>query len=268
MLYRLQSTGYARAGSLFATMECHLIIRAVIAGSSPGAVYVDHPEQPSAAWVSSAEGCYLAGDPENATFVNALRDMLAVTFLAEPGSDLYLTVDSPRWERQLAFIVPHRSLFREHRRHYTCRSVLLDWRARLPDGYTMRHIDAQLLAEPGLHIPEHIQSWMAANWGSPAAFLANGLGACTLHGDQIVAWSLADCIAGDHCEIGIHTAPAYRRRGLASLTAAAMVEQCLAHGIVAVGWHCGEENTGSWKTAEKVGFVQTGTYVTHYFSAS
>jgi hypothetical protein len=80
----------------------------------------------------------------------------------------------------------------------------------------------------------------------------------------MVSWSITDCISGDRCEIGIYTVPEYREKGLAKLTVAATVEQCLASGLVEVGWHCAEDNVGSWKVAEKVGFEQIKDYVQHY----
>jgi RimJ/RimL family protein N-acetyltransferase len=76
-----------------------------------------------------------------------------------------------------------------------------------------------------------------------------------------VSWSLADCIVGDACEIGIHTAEDYRRQGLATLTAAATVDGCLARGLTAIGWHCDVDNLGSRGVAERVGFRHERDYV-------
>jgi RimJ/RimL family protein N-acetyltransferase len=108
---------------------------------------------------------------------------------------------------------------------------------------------------------------MDGNWGSTAAFLAKGFGFVTLYTKagavQVVSWSLADCRSGDACEIGIHTVKEYRRRGLASITAAAAVEYALSHDFSRVGWHCSEDNLGSIGTAEKVGFERERDYVLH-----
>jgi len=79
-----------------------------------------------------------------------------------------------------------------------------------------------------------------------------------------VSWSLADCRSGDACEIGIHTAEPYRRRGLATLTAAATVEYALSNGFSTVGWQCSEDNLGSIGTAEKVGFERERDYTMWY----
>ena len=81
---------------------------------------------------------------------------------------------------------------------------------------------------------------------------------------QVVSWSLADCRSGDACEIGIHAVKEHRRRGLATITAAAAVEYALSNGYSMVGWQCSEDNLGSVGTAEKVGFERERDYTMWY----
>jgi RimJ/RimL family protein N-acetyltransferase len=71
-------------------------------------------------------------------------------------------------------------------------------------------------------------------------------------------------VSGEGCEIGIRTAPDHRRRGLGGAAAAAAVDDALAHGFAMVGWHCPEENVGSIRTAEKVGFRLEREYAAYY----
>jgi RimJ/RimL family protein N-acetyltransferase len=52
---------------------------------------------------------------------------------------------------------------------------------------------------------------------------------------------------------------------LAAVAVAATAEYCLGHGFSAVGWHCNAQNTGSWKTAEKVGFERGREYAYYYY---
>jgi GNAT superfamily N-acetyltransferase len=85
-----------------------------------------------------------------------------------------------------------------------------------------------------------------------------------LHDKRIVSWSIADCIGGNACEIGIHTHEDYRRQGLATLTAAAAVDYALSSGFRQVGWHCNEYNLGSIGVAEKVGFKLERKYFQYY----
>jgi RimJ/RimL family protein N-acetyltransferase len=66
--------------------------------------------------------------------------------------------------------------------------------------------------------------------------------------------NLADCIVAGRAEIGIETAPEHRRRGLATQVTAAAVAMAFDRGLTEVGWHCNDDNTGSYRTAESVGF--------------
>ena len=50
-----------------------------------------------------------------------------------------------------------------------------------------------------------------------------------------------------------------------AVAVAATVEHCLSSGFTAVGWHCEQDNVGSWKTAEKVGFGRNREYVYYYY---
>ena len=86
----------------------------------------------------------------------------------------------------------------------------------------------------------------------------------TVSASEIVSWSLSDCVSGDRCEIGIRTVPAHRRRGLATVTAAAAVEHALSHSFTVVGWHCPNDNLGSIGTAERVGFRRERDYSAYY----
>ncbi len=218
----------------------------------------------------SPEGCYLAGNSDHGAFNHALREALhGKQLFDEPIEALCFICASESWEKQLAVVIhPHQPI-QIPRRHYICRELKYDWRVNIPDGFAVHRIDEALLNRPGLEIPRHIKGWMVNNWGATADFLQRGFGFVTLHEDaddavRVVSWSLADCRSGDACEIGIHTAEQYRRRGLAALTAAATVEYALSNGFSTVGWQCSENNLGSTGTAEKVGFERERDYTLWY----
>ena len=264
MLEQLSIAEMPIARPLLDGLDDHLILQAVLDGTSPGRVYVDDRRHPTAAFVDSAEGRYLAGSSGNRAFNDALRRMLLETVFAA-GDGAFLGFINPEsWDGALPELVPHQPLLADRRRQYVCRAVRDDWPADLPAGHTIQRIDATLLARTDLHAPDHIFRWMRSNWGSTEAFLQHGFGFCTLHDTAIVCWCLADCVHDDRCEVGIRTAPAYQRRGLATRTVAAAATYALSHGFREVGWHCSDTNNGSWKTAEKVGFIQTSSYIEHY----
>jgi len=260
-MYELIPSQYESVRPLFQPLRFHLTSAAVLDGNSPGRVLVDNPGQPRTAFMLSPEGCYLAGDPDNQVFNSAWHD--AVVLRRELGEDvkvLFLIVHPDGWRQRLSSLLDPHSLEEMNRRHYVCRALRCDWRAHLPDGYTVRRIDRSLLDAARLTVPDHVLGWMENNWGSVDRFLRGGFGFVTVSAGEIVSWSLTDCVSGDACEIGIRTVPAQRRRGLATITAAAAVEHALSHGFTAVGWHCPEDNLGSIGTAEKVGFHRERDY--------
>ena len=71
-MLQLSSHEFEVVRPLFYDLKEHLIIQAVIDGSSPGKIYVDDNVNPTAAFLCSVEGYFLVGDPNNKTFVTDL----------------------------------------------------------------------------------------------------------------------------------------------------------------------------------------------------
>jgi RimJ/RimL family protein N-acetyltransferase len=265
MVQELAKTDYNRVRPLFRSLRYHLTSEAVLDGNNPGRVFVDDPAHPQTVFMASPEGLYLAGNPRTHAFNEALhRAIFDRHILGEAVQALWILADSEAWEEALVDILAPRPPIPQHRRHYLCRAVRTDWRVAVPDGFAVRRVTDALLTHPRLTVPQHITDWIANNWGSTAHFLTRGFGYATLHGDEVVSWSLADCVSGGACEIGIHTASAYRRRGLATATAAAAAEHALSSGYAMVGWQCDEDNLGSIGTAERVGFELERNYTMFY----
>ncbi len=265
MIYELNEADYEKVRPLFQALEYHLTSAAVLDGNCPGKVFVDDPASPQTAFVFSPEGCYLAGNPANDAFNRALNNAIYAGEAFDEKVDALFFVCHPEgWRERLTVVLDPRPPIKMPRRHYVCRELKYDWRADVPDGYAVHRINEPLLNRPGLRIPDHVTNWMKNNWGSTADFLQRGFGLVTIHTDEAVSWSLADCISGDGCEIGIRTLPAYRRRGLAAVTAAAAVDHAFSLGLSLVGWQCPEDNLGSIRTAERVGFEKERDYTMYY----
>jgi len=272
MFKELSCDQFERVKPLFTGFDYSLSIRAAMEGNNPGRIFVDDVEHPRTAFGLTVEGYLLAGEHDNPATLESLRAFIhEKLFTGEVfvnGDDsLSLAVHPEAWEARLPELIPTHEAEKLERYHYLCRELAFDWRAALPDGYTVRRIDRDLLEADDIIIPEAIGEWNDAEeyWGSVENFLTNGIGFCVLHENQIVAQCTADCFAGEQIDIGIVTAPVYRHKGLASIAAAATVEYCLNHGFKAVGWHCNAENVGSWKTAEKVGFKRNREYAYYFY---
>jgi GNAT superfamily N-acetyltransferase len=264
----LPATHYPRIQSLCQGFDFQLIVTGVIEHTSPGRVLVDNPDHPTSCFLSTAEGCFLAGNPNNNVFNIELGKYIHERMSAaktDPADELELifNVSPTEWTTQFATIFPAKTPTLIPRRYYTC--TQLQWKQPVPNTFTIKHITPSLLANPNISIPDHIPSWITSNWGSQEAFMEHGFGFTMLHQNQLVSWSLADCVSGNRCEIGIQTLPEYRRQGLATHTAAASVDYALQHGFTQIGWHTSEDNIGSIKVAEKVGFQRSTEYTWYLF---
>ncbi len=270
MINELTKRDYERVQPLFKELEWNLITSAVIEGTSPGRVYVDRVEQPTTAFMCTVEGYYLAGYDRNDAFNASLNRLIFKRLFAgdtvrENETDVAIGFHPDSWRGKMPIIFHGRLPLTTARRHYVCTELKADhWTDQVPRGFQVQKIDEPLLHMPRLEIPEHLTGWMKTNWGSIDSFLRKGFAFCTLSDKQVVSWSVADCISGDACEIGIHTRESFRGQGLATITAAAAVDYALSNGFQYVGWHCDEYNLPSIKTAEKVGFKLERKYIQFY----
>lgn len=265
MFERLLPEQYSRLAPLVAPLGTqHLIVQALLEGTSPGTIDVDTPAQPQSVYIASAEGRFLLGSPTNSDFNTALRHHFEHLFAGEREAweeELVLTCYPDTWADALRDeILPFRPPFVSQRYYYRFETSKIEWHSQIPPELKLCTVSAELLAQTTLDNHEAILFWVNKNYGSAENFLRHGLGMVLLHDTTIVSWSLTDCAWGDYCEIGIETAEAYRRRGLATLVTAAMVEACQARGWKHIGWHCWHHNLGSIGVAEAVGFRHQVTY--------
>ncbi len=270
IMHELKRRNYSTVLPLFEELEWNLITRAAVEGTSPGRIYADSVAHPRTAFMCTAEGYYLAGNDNNNEFNTSLNKLIFDRIFAgdtvrKDETDVAIGFHPDSWIDKMPTIIQGRIPLTTARRHYICTKLEADnWKNDIPEGFQVNRIDEELLRMPQLELPEHITGWMKTNWGSISSFMKKGFGFCTLHDKYIVSWSLADCVSGNACEIGIHTREDYRRQGLAALTAAATVDYALSSGFRYVGWHCDEYNLPSIKTAEKVGFKLERKYIQCY----
>jgi GNAT superfamily N-acetyltransferase len=97
-------------------------------------------------------------------------------------------------------------------------------------------------------------------WKSKSDFEANSFGFCIFNeADVPLSICYAACVVNNTAEIDVATLSEYQRKGLAKLVVNAFVEYCINDNIVA-NWDCFQDNHGSLKTAESIGFERTMSY--------
>ncbi len=255
MIYELNETDYDKVRPLFRPLvEYAPFCGAVLEGLYSGRVYVDDPARPRTAFMVTRDVWgYLAGDPGNGAFNQALNEAIFARNAVSEDALVLIISCCPEWREQVAVMCAPRQPIEWSRRHYVCRELDYDWQANVPEGFTIRRVDATLLERPEGEIHDDVKAVIAV-CGPGDDPLEKGFGFVACHGDEVVAHAVVDCIVGGVGEIGLETAGAYQRRGLATVTSAAAVEFGLSHGLSVISWDCLTTNTGSVRTAEKLGF--------------
>jgi GNAT superfamily N-acetyltransferase len=266
-MHELEPKEYAKARPLFARWRPYLVIFAVIDGHCPGQIWVDDRDHPRAAllWDHAEGELYLAGDASRAGVNRALNDCLRqqIRPYAQAHlphlSEYTLYCDPGDWEDKLDVVLAGLNPMAHRRKLYAFKALRVDWRAGLPDRFTMARIDERVFGSELAGI-DLMREWLLGSGRSAADFGRSEIGFCLIHARELVAWCASEYTCeplpggGSACHVGIYTRAAYRRRGLGTLVAAATVEACLAQGIEWIGWHCWERNAASAATAERVGF--------------
>jgi len=263
---------YYKVRPLFRDLEdFQPMCAAVFEGVWPGRVWVDNVTTPNAGLLltflsgGGPAWCFLAGDPHNHPFNTALNEAIFVDKIAgkEVGTFLF-TCHPGDWSGQLSRVGQPRQPAAMSRRHYICRELAYDWRANLPDDYTIQPMETGLLKRDELQLPSAVKKTLG-KWRSIKGEKFQDYGFVVLHQGQVVAWATVDFVAAGMGDLGFETLSEFQRRGLGSAAAAAALEQGLAHGIE-IHWTCAEENTGSQRTAEKLGLERGQDYEMYVFS--
>lgn len=260
----LSPQDYRLVSQLFAPLEFHLAVPAVLAGAAPGEVMVDDAQKPSAGLLRVQHRAYLAGDAGNLAFQSDLSEWFAGKFLPQglsAGQEAFSLYYAEGWEPAIEETI----LRGVHpipgpREYYELARLNVDWRSLVPPDLRLLNAGIDLLDDERLANRADLREEMLSERESVAAFLAHSFGVCLVGEAQIVTWCLSEYNLGNRCEIGIATTAEYRKRGLAAATGAAFIEQAQARGYTRVGWHCWADNLASAATARKIGFERVQQY--------
>jgi RimJ/RimL family protein N-acetyltransferase len=265
MIYLLEPRQYALVRPLLdEMMDIHLSIVSLLQGLSPGRVYVDYPDQPRSVFGWSMHRLFLAGQPDNRAFNQAVTDVInqeiypADSTLHLPHFGLHFS--SPQWEQVIPGILAGTYPVRDGWDYYTIQpgQLLGEWRSLIPGGFNLWQVDQTLLEQSHLEDLAELKHELCSERPSVEDFLGKSFGFCLVRDNQqIISWCLSEYNSASRCEVGIETQPDYQRRGFATITASALVEHAFRNGITQVGWHCYSSNLPSGAAARKVGFQLT-----------
>ena len=222
----------------------HGCVDAALEGTM-GAVYADDIDSPTIAHIA-LDFDLLAGDPAAAAAAGA------VARLALPAS---VVTSSQAWELLLRRACGQ-SLRTRTRVAFQAgawsRDRLRTLMAALPPTFALQRIEAQDVGRFAA-----LADSLVYNFPSQEEFVARGVGFGIGYEGKFVSGCSSFALSARSLEFEIQTHAGFRRRGLATAVAAAMIEYCLDHGLEPC-WDAHNEISAA--LAEKLGFVAPAPY--------
>lgn len=256
-MHRLTHAEYARVRPLCTPLIHHLTIDAIGSGVTPGQIWVDDVIAPQTAVCWYGHRLYLTGSATPTaqdTFRQLFQDVY-IPYARAQSKDVCVLHATPAWQPCLpALLITWKPIVRG-RLYYRLDAHGLDWTPMLPSDYTLRPVDAALLADTTVTNLDWVTEEMVSERPSLDDFLANSFGYCVQYDDKIVAWCMSEYNTDNRCELGIATDKAHQRKGLATAVGTAVIRHALAHGLNDIGWVCWKDNLASIASAKKLGFT-------------
>jgi GNAT superfamily N-acetyltransferase len=128
-------------------------------------------------------------------------------------------------------------------------------RASTVEGFEMRRLGAA--DAPALTGLSARSGWVHDTWGGAHGLAASGYAWGAFDGPVLASVACTFFLGRRYEELAVVTEPAYERRGLSTVCAAALCEDVRSRGHVP-SWSTSPDNLGSIRVAEKLGFEFTG----------
>jgi RimJ/RimL family protein N-acetyltransferase len=258
---------HERIRPLFQAFEDQLAVNAILEGTAPATIYVDHPGRPRAAFTWWGHHCFLAGSERDEEFNEAVGRLFREALWPHApasGLDHYeLRAAAEGWDGPAVRILQGHDPIQARHHYYRFREPKHDRRTPLPEGMHLRPIDAALVEDERLKNLDILRDELCSERASVEDFLARSFGVCALQGDEIAGMCTSEYNSGERCEVGVVVLEPYRRRGLATAMASALIEEARSRGVTQIGWHCYARNAASIATALKVGFEKVHEYAAY-----
>lgn len=219
----------------------------VLEGITRGQIIVDDPDQPT--WAAVRETAfgtlYLGGQVDGAlleSLVNHFRQTGDVGLGCWPQDELNdMLPPAPDYDGRTLYFTEHTP------RHRDLLTI------PLPEGYSITPRDAELLEGS----PDYEMT--LDSFGTIENIMQHTLGFVILQAGMVVCEAATGAPTHGRIEIGVNTVEAHRRRGLAAVACAHLIEVCEAQGYT-TWWDCAKQNVASTNLARKLGYQHEREY--------
>ena len=215
---------------------------------SMGCALCDNESNPASAQIALGDLCFFAGEPNEELALKAGAVCLV------PGNEEWCSCIERVWgervQKRLRYAIKKEpDVFNV--------SKLANYAANLPDGFSLRMFDKELVRESFEH------SWsrdFCAQFRDAEDFLSRGIGVGALYEGKLVAGASSYSVYHGGIEIEIDTHPEFRRQGLATACGAKLILECLSRGLYP-SWDAYDLRSVS--LAEKLGYHLDRPYVVY-----
>ncbi|MGE7132897.1 GNAT family N-acetyltransferase [Lysinibacillus xylanilyticus] len=219
-----------------------------------GTAWVDNLENPTVAQITVGIFVFYAGDPNTQEAEKLLYNLPEFTLAI---------VDSEEWKNRIETVHNgavekfKRYRFEKDPEHFN-RTHLHNIMSSLPEDYEIKKVDNNIANLPSFH---ELSEDFVSQFDSIDDFVNRGVGYAILHEGQVVCAATSFSIYDDGIEIEIATHPQFRRKGLATITASALILYCLDRGLYP-SWD--GANSESVELAKKLGYIFKESYDTYF----
>lgn len=238
----------------------HIFAEMVVLNQAQGEIFVNCISHPTTCLIIHQYGmAFLCGDTTNKLFNDQLIQYLSRKNESKPK---YLLIHPLTWESVLNNLLKENlmelkspdnieekdnTFIKTRRVNFTFNrdSIIQE---DIPNGFYLRKIDSDLFYQiQGSVVPQTF-------WKDDEAFHKHSIGFTLLHGSQVVSTCFVSYKTDQILELGIETSLDYRQKGYSLIPANALLCYCLEHHYTPL-WSCRKENSASYKTAIKLGFI-------------
>lgn len=219
-----------------------------------GEAWTDDLNNPQTAQIIIGDFCFVSGRPNKEAITNIPKDYLSDCIIMTPQNE--------DWERliELEYNENCRKVSRyaiKKERDIFDEKKLMNFIERLPKEYTLRKIDKEIYKQI---FEEDWSRDLCSQFETYENFLDAGLGFVIIHENTIVSGASSYTFYDKGIEIEIDTRTDYRRKGLATICAAALILECLQKDLYP-SWDAA--NLASVALAEKLGYHFQKEYIVY-----
>ncbi|WP_017413986.1 GNAT family N-acetyltransferase [Clostridium tunisiense] len=252
MIYKAGTNIREQLSSMFKNMSDTMIL-SYLQGHM-GIAWVNDLINPTVAQIIVGVFVFYAGDP----YAKGTEELLT-----NLPKDNIVIVENEEWKSRIETV--YKGYIDKFQRYaFKKNPECLDYKhiqsflGKLPEGYELKKIDEALANDPSL---QEVSEDFTSQFHSIEDYINKGIGYCILHKEKIVCGASSYSVYDDGIEIEIDTHPDHRRKGLATVAAAALILDCVEKGKYP-SWDAA--NLVSVALAQKFGYVLEEPYDTYH----